>query len=304
MPVPEQKTPQILSGFVLKVLGILFMTLDHLGLFLMNRYFGVNEGLYQMAYVFRCAGRIAMPLFALFVAEGIRYSRKPWNYLLRLFLMYTGISVALSIFIYAIPGNSHYATEIGGNAFADLALLAVALLFLKSPRAKKLLALLPLTIAGFVYGIQLYEYSHAMTVLWFPRFLRPDYSLMGLLIGVGFFFAYPITEALSKSLLQNSGISMEVYRESKGYRKMVNLVGASLFFAVVVVFWGISYIGYNYDNRPYDNYLMQLQTYCLIAVLPLYFYSGKRGYDSKAFRIGTYLYYPLHIAVLFLIFSL
>ena len=302
--MPEQKTPQILSGFVLKIIGLLFMTLDHVGLFLMNRYFGVNDGLYQMAYVFRCAGRIAMPIFALFVAEGARHSKHPWKYLLRLFGMYAGISIALTIFCYAIPNNSHYASEIGGNAFADLTLLAVTLLLFRLKGPRKLLVLLPIAFAGFVYGVQLYEYSHQITILWFPRYLRPDYSLMGLLIGIGFYFAYPITDALSKGYLQNMGMSLDVYRESKGYRKMVNLVGCSIFFAVVVIFWGISYIGYTYDFRPYDNYLMQMQTYCLLAILPLYFYSGARGLDSKAIRIATYLYYPLHIAILFLIFSL
>ena len=302
--MPEQKTPQILSGFVLKLIGFLVMTLDHLGLFLMNRYFGVNEGLYQMAYVFRCIGRIAMPLFALFVAEGIRYSRHPGRYALRLLGMYVGISLVLTIFTYAIPGNGHYANEIGGNAFADLTLLAVTLFALRLSGPKKLFALLPTILAGVVLGIQLYEHAHDFTVLWLPRYLRPDYSVMGLLIGVGFYLAYPIADLFSKPFVENMGVSLDIYRQTKGYRKIVNLVGASIFFAVVVIFWGISYIGYNYDFRPYDNYLMQLQSYCLLALVPLYLYSGNRGYDSKAFRIGTYLYYPVHIAILFLIFSL
>lgn len=300
----EQKSAQILSGFVLKIIGILVMTLDHLGLFLMNRYFGVNEGLYQMAYVFRCIGRIAMPLFALFTAEAIRYSKKPWSYVIRLALMYAAISISLTIFVYAIPNNQSLASEIGGNAFADLALLAITLLLLRMPGWKKALAILPIAFAGFVYGIQIYEYSNAMTVLWFPRYLRPDYSVLGLLIGIGFYFAYPIAEFLSKSLVQNTGMSMDVYKESKAYRRMVNIIGASAFFFVVVVFWGVSYIGYTYDFRPYDNYLMQLQSYCLLAVPLLYLYSGKRGYDSKPFRLLTYFYYPVHIAILFLIFSL
>ncbi|MBR1847421.1 MAG: hypothetical protein IJ787_06880 [Bacilli bacterium] len=302
--MPEQKTPQILSGFVLKVIGLAVMLLDHLGLFLMNKYFGVNEGLYQMAYVFRCIGRIAMPLFALFTAEAVRYSKKPWSYLLRLFLMYAGISIALVIFIYAIPGNQGLAKDIGGNAFADLSLLALALILFRFPGAKKLLALLPLAFAGFVYGIQIYEYANAVTILWFPRFLRPDYSLLGLLIGIGFYFVYPLTDLFSKAYIQNMGISLEAYRETKSYRKMANIVGASLFFAVVAIFWGISYIGYNYDFRPYDNYLMQLQSYCLLAIPLIYLYSGARGYDSKPFRIFTYLFYPMHIAILFFIFSL
>lgn len=302
--MPEQKTPQILSGFVIKLLAFGLMLLDHIGFFLMNRYFGVNPGLYQMAYVFRCIGRCAMPLFALLCAEAIHFSKNGWKYFFRLLAMHIGISLVLTIYIYAIPGSKVTADQLSGNAFADLSLLALTLLLFKSKGWKKTLAILPIALAALAYGVQVYEYANSVTIHWFPNYLRPAYSLLGLLIGIGFFYARPLGELVSKPFIKNTGITMEAYKESKGYQKIVNIIGVSLFFLVLVIFWGISYIGYTYDFRPYDNYLMQMQSYCLLAIIPIYFYSGARGYDSKPFRIFSYLFYPVHLAILFLIFSI
>ncbi len=302
--MPEKNTPQVLSSFVLKILGLLLMTLDHLGLFLMNRYYGVDAGLYQMAYIFRCIGRAAMPIFALLVSEGVIHSRKPWNYFFRLLAMHFIISLGLTIAIYGIPALNLTDASMEGNAFADLSLLALTLILFRQKGWKKALSVLPISLAILAYVVTTFERANSVLIHWFPTYLRPGYSLLGLLIGIGFYFAYPLADRLSKPLIENMGISMDAYRETRSYRKIVNIVGLSLFFAVTAIFWGISYIGYTYDYRPYDTYWMQIQSYCLLAIIPLYFYSGKRGYDSKAFRLITYLYYPVHMAILFLIFSI
>ncbi len=299
----EGKSAQILSGFVLKLLAFLFMTLDHVGLFLITTQ-DPSSSAYRVGYVFRCAGRIAMPLFALFVAEGVRHSKKEWNYFFRLLAMHVGISLFLTIYFYAFPNPILGPYDVPGNAFADLSLWALTLILLRRKKWMKLLAILPIAFAGLCYGVSIYEHAQTMTVLWLPEYLRPSYSLLGLLICLGFYFAMPLTDLASKTFVQNLGISIEVYRETKSYRKMANIIGLSIFFAVTAIFWGISYLGYNYDYRPYDNYLMAIQTYSLLAVPLLFCYSGTRGYDSKTFRIATYAYYPVHIAILVLIFWL
>ena len=58
-----------LSEFVLKVVAIITMTLDHLGIFL-NAYFAEGSAAYLTGNVFRILGRIAFPLFAFMLAEG------------------------------------------------------------------------------------------------------------------------------------------------------------------------------------------------------------------------------------------
>ena len=37
----------------------------------------------------------------------------------------------------------------------------------------------------------------------------------------------------------------------------------------------------------------------MAAGLLLIFYNGKRGYNAKWFQYGSYLYYPLHILLLY-----
>ena len=298
----EEKTAQKLSGFWIKVLAFLFMTLDHIGLFLLAN--PANQTVYNIGYVFRVIGRISLPLILLLAAEGARHTRNIWKYFVRLMIMHVGISAFMTVFVYAAPQFGLTIINAPANAFADLSILVLTIACLKQKRFLKLLALLPFSFVVMVYVLQMIEKSQSITIYWLPTYLRPDYSLFGLFIGLGFYYSRPIAAFLSKPILANAGISMDVYQESKQFQRMVNIVSMCLLFFVTVIFWGISYIGWNFDYRPYDTYSMQGQSYCLLALIPMFFYSGTRGYDSKAMRIATYFYYPVHIAILFLIFSL
>lgn len=72
MPV---KTKQALSltGNQLKIIALIAMTCDHVGLQLFPRL-----------EVLRIIGRLALPIYAYMIAEGCRYTRDRKNYLLRL----------------------------------------------------------------------------------------------------------------------------------------------------------------------------------------------------------------------------
>lgn len=62
-----------LTGNQLKLLALIFMTIDHMGLMLFPRQL-----------LFRIIGRLAMPIFAYMIAEGCRYTRSKGAYLLRM----------------------------------------------------------------------------------------------------------------------------------------------------------------------------------------------------------------------------
>ncbi len=300
----REKNFQVLSGFVLKVIALLTMTLDHIGLFLME----IDGGwVSQLGYVFRCVGRIAFPLFVMLCAEGVRYTKHPWKYLLRLLIMDVAIKLGMTIYFFAINRNSWpNAFNSHGNAFADLVLIALMLILLMQKGWKKLLAILPFAFSVMTYVVQIYEYGQSVTIQWFPSYLRADYSLMGTLMGLGFFYAYPLADRFARPLREAISITEEAYRDTNAYRKLVNGIGAFIFFAVTLIFWAVSYIGYNgaHVSRPLDNFNMGLQTYSLLTLPFLYLYSGKRGYDSKPMRWITYLYYPVHMAILIAIFWL
>ena len=40
------------------------------------------------------------------------------------------------------------------------------------------------------------------------------------------------------------------------------------------------------------------QAIAILALIPVWLYNGQRGYDSKAFRIINYLFYPVHMLIL------
>lgn len=64
-----------LTGNQLKLIALLTMTIDHIGLFLVPG----NSILYEIC---RIIGRLAMPIFAWMIAEGCRYTKNRLRYLL------------------------------------------------------------------------------------------------------------------------------------------------------------------------------------------------------------------------------
>ena len=53
-----------MSSFVLKILGIILMSIDHVGLMF-----------FPAEYTFRALGRIAFPIFAFQTTQGFKYSK-------------------------------------------------------------------------------------------------------------------------------------------------------------------------------------------------------------------------------------
>ncbi len=65
-----------MSGFVLKMIAVILMIIDHTGLFF-----------FPEALWLRVIGRIGFPIFAYFIAEGFRYTRSRMKYFLRIFVL-------------------------------------------------------------------------------------------------------------------------------------------------------------------------------------------------------------------------
>ena len=289
---------QILNELVLKILALVFMTLDHVGLFLLTYLGSAN----MVGFVFRTLGRIAFPLFAFMLAEGIRKSHHKEKYLFRLALMWALIAIAQTVLYY---GFAFSAIKTSSNAFADLLVGGVFLYCLNYLSGKKkLFALIPLAIILGSYAFQVCyinipEMSNA------PYFYFPGYSLFGFSMIVGFYYAKGIVDKISAKYLEGSGQSLECFQETKSYQGLLNMLCACVLFLVTIVCWGISYI----PSVTLDVLVMHAsqngqvaESWCLLAILPLLLYNGKRGPDGKIFRVSTYVYYPMHIAIIFAIF--
>ncbi len=84
--------PALLSNNQLKVIAMVSMLIDHIGMILFPR-----------VLLFRILGRLAMPLFAYMIAEGCRYTRNRPRYLLML-----ASFAALCQVAYAVSNSSLY----------------------------------------------------------------------------------------------------------------------------------------------------------------------------------------------------
>lgn len=292
---------QVLDEFVLKIIGIVTMTLDHIGVILMNSgYFAEGSGAYICGYAFRIIGRLAFPLFALMLAEGLRHTKDRANYILRLALIWALVFVVELVLYYGNLGSG-YATA---QAFTDLLLYALFIYLLEQKGWKKGLAILPLAYIVLCYSAyvsETYAASSSLTSVWsqyFPELFRGGYNLYGFLMFLGFYYAPKIVASYAKKSFGNDDEAYQGFLKSKGYQGMTNTIYISVLVIVTVFFWALSYMG------PIDPYYMSQQTYCLVDAILLFLYNGKRGYDKKWFRYSEYLYYPVHLALIGLIFSI
>lgn len=285
-----------LNESLLKIFGIVFMTFDHIGAYIISSGFAPdNSPLYWTAYVFRIIGRLALPLFLFFLAEGMRKTHDRTNYLLRLALIWAPILIVDLILYFLSPSLSQ------AQAFTDLLVCGLFVFFLEKKGWMKTLAAIPAIYVGLSFAANTYEMvtQTATWTVYFPLFLRADYSLYGFLIFLGFYYAYPIIDKWLKGNVLLGEKTLEEYKETPDYRWTVNIFNFTIFVVINVVFWAI------YHFLPAADYLnMGIQTYSILAGLFLLFYNGKRGYDKKWFRYFTYLYYPVHIALIALIFWL
>ena len=78
-----------INGNLLKILGAIFMVIDHIGVFL-----------FPNADIFRIIGRLSFPIFSFMIAEGTKYTRNKTKY----FLMLSTLAVAChAVMTFYIP---------------------------------------------------------------------------------------------------------------------------------------------------------------------------------------------------------
>ena len=65
---------QVISGNILKIIALITMTCDHVGMQLFPQYL-----------ILRYIGRLSFPIFAYMIAEGAKYTQNRTRYLLQMF---------------------------------------------------------------------------------------------------------------------------------------------------------------------------------------------------------------------------
>lgn len=257
-----------MSTFVLKIIAVVTMLIDHVGAIL------ISPVDYPLAFVIaRCIGRISLPLFLFLIVEGFYHTSNVQNYMKRL---------AIFAFISEIPYdlafyNYHFGTEFiddfrsvfeGGYHDERLGTLLKNLFSYQNVFITLLLGLFLLYIMNTVEK----KYKNNMAA---------NNLINGLLT-----IAFCIICSLVRADYGLAGILMLVafylFRSSK------ILIGLSLFIVNGTIVGSVTT----------ENLLAAIPVFATLAIIPIIFYNEYKGKDIKYF---FYIFYPLHLVLLFLI---
>lgn len=273
-----------LNEFIIKIIALLTMTLDHVGIFLIL-YSSSNSTMYTLGMVFRCIGRLAFPLFIFMLVEGIMHTKNAKLYLLRIGIVTTLIMLTQIIIYYCFSSEIEHTY----SPFVDLSLCALTLYLLKRKDKWSFLAILPIGYIFVTTGVQVYEaFNPNQNVLWLPFYLRPGYSLLGLSIALLFYYSHSLSSFLER----------KYFADIINKQSLTNIIQGLFLLIVNLMIYLLAF------NQNLDIYTSSVQTWSMFAALFLLFYNGKRGYNKKWFQYSTYLYFPVHLIIIFLIFFL
>ena len=286
-----------ISSFIIKVAALLFMTIDHVGLLLQVMSEGDIVTL-EIANVFRSVGRLALPLFIFMIVEGVIHTKSIKKYLARLGFMAVFISIILLVIAYAPLGIDTSSIAGAGNIFLDLLLAAIAVYLLKQENPYiKMLTLLPLAISMVSFSVKAFEFATGNTVLWYPTWLYLQYDWFSILLAILFYFSYKFADLYINYANEANGIDKSVWLANGNYQILVKVL--QVFSLVVVSF---AYYAFKYIWPQGVFWDPDTQLYAIISGAFILCYNGKRGYNAKWFQYGSYLYYPLHLMVIILVF--
>lgn len=143
-----------MTGFQLKLLAMLAMTADHIG-----------AVFFPEIPLLRWIGRLAMPVLCFFIGEGLRHTRSPRRYLLRL----TGFALLSELpFDLAFYGGIEWGHQ---NVYFTLALGLLALWAIQSRGMEGWLLALTAALAAELFGCDYGMYG-VLLILLLDRFHR------------------------------------------------------------------------------------------------------------------------------------
>jgi len=267
----------VLNGFWLRIIAIVTMVIDHIALALaMNFVIETSSFLYLFL---RIIGRLSFPLFALGIVEGVIHSKNVKLYLIRLLICLLVMASGIAIVEYAMKIN----VLIDGNIFVDL-LLGALIVYLLSLKNKWSFFIIPVIA---VVGV--------LQIPSIPAFIRPSYSFYGITMIVFLYLGYLLANHIAKNKAQKLLVDFSFYKETNYYQVDINLMYALAIIIVNFIFYIICKI------FPYIDSLLIIsaQSYSILSSLFVILYNGKRGYNARWFRIFSYLFYPLHIIIIF-----
>lgn len=251
------------------------MTIDHFGAY---QTFTTDQTVNDF---FRAVGRIAAPLFLFLVVESLRYTRSKIRYVLRLYFAGAVIEIVNQIFVKA-AGSADIGNILPTFFYAALFVTAIEHLIERKDRRSAFVSaaclVIPFLIVPLNIGLCESGYAEIWSIIsiFFPSIFTVDYSILFVLLGAAWYFINhkTINCALFAVLsLLSFVIPVEIFFTAplRCFRPV--------FFNVFELF---------VDTQ-----------WCMCLAIPfMLLYDGTKG---RGMKYLFYIYYPVHVYILFLI---
>ncbi|KNZ40938.1 TraX family protein [Acetobacterium bakii] len=255
-----------MNSTTLKIIALLLMLLDHVAQFIPGT-----------PLWFHWLGRISAPLFMFCMVWGFHYTHDRKKYLLRMygFGIFMGL---LNIICNAIYPNA--VAPINNNIFVTLLLIGIIswlIDYVKTDKKKGIRLIAVFAVYQLITSV-------------FCILAGQISPLYGMEMFAG---------AITANLIFNEGSFIFVFLGVLLYLNKENKNALILSYGLFcLVYFGLeSSVGFNLNNLLYQNY-----QWMMIAALPLMLlYNGKKG---RGLKYLFYIFYPLHIVLLFFIGNL
>ncbi|GAU79599.1 TraX family protein [Fusibacter sp. 3D3] len=255
-----------INRFQLKLIGLLFMTLDHIAKYTLM--------LHMENHIFNIIGRIAAPLFLYLITTGAMHTRSKLKFAFRLYLAHVAIGF-LTLFLGKVGPSLGIHDQFSILSTFTYVVLYIYLIdqiitFAKEKDLFHSILYFVLGIGSAILPIMLLLFSQNEVIcgIVVPNVLTIPYSPFFVLMGICWYF--------SKTNLK------------KAY--------------ILLIFSGLSFGGNFIASRAslwlFFDFFNPIQFWMVLFLPFIFLYNGQKGKPMKCF---FYIYYPLHVFILMFI---
>ena len=285
----------VISNFILKIIALIFMTIDHVGAFLPSS---------PLQFTFRVLGKIALPIFIYTTLEGCKKTKDIKKYMLRLGVMSIFMYIAIVIAQLVLYFNNGYLLVFQNIFFTLLNLVFIYyLFFVNKNKNKRWMVILPILIfigSYIFFLLRINGISEFISSI-FVDGLTTMYALEAPIMFVGALLGIYIYEEIVRKRLNNDETLVNEFLCSKKAQLSRNIIMCLSIALVSLIMYSFTYE--NIPSFTFGNTCIY-NTYFIICFPFILLYNGKRGFNNKIVNGAFYLYYPLHIGIIALIFIL
>jgi hypothetical protein len=278
-----------MTSTMLKIFAMLFMLFDHIWIFIPN-----------IPYFFHWIGRLSAPIFIYCCVLGFINTKDKKKYIIRLYVF--------SLII----GIENYLLDINFNFIRTLFLTSIILFIVEKLKCReknsKLYLFLfifwqiitSLLITFLVFNSNLTEKSLYMIVTVLFNIFNLDGGILFILLGVAMFVFKDSNEKLLISFILITCIFVALFNTNL-LSRVSSLLGLRGKYAAIFN----SIFNLLFQAHPSvanaDLFYGNPQWMMIFSLIFIFMYNGEKG---KGFKYLFYIFYPLHIAILFFMQSI